>query len=87
MLDADERLAEARHRARYTTGLMWHVGAYIIINGFFFAMDLFLGAEGVQWANWIAITWAFALAAHVLAWTIDGRGTEARLVRRFMDAD
>lgn len=77
-----EELAE--QRARYLTGMLWHVGAFVIINVFFWAIDLFLGASGVQWAFWVTAGWGFALAFHVLAWLIDGRQVERRSAERYV---
>lgn len=75
----------AARRAAYTTGLLWHVGAFAIINLSFWLMDLALGQDGLQWAPWITVFWAFALAFHVLAWLIDGRQVESRLADTYRD--
>lgn len=77
----------ARERARYLTGLLWHVGAFLIINGFFWVLDLGVGAEGLQWAYWITLFWGLALAFHVLAWFIDGRQLEDRKTRAYLEDD
>jgi uncharacterized membrane protein len=68
----------ARKRARYLTDLLWHAGAFLIINVFFWILDLGLGRGGVQWAYWITGVWAFALAFHGLAYYVDGRGVAER---------
>jgi 2TM domain len=75
----------AQQRARYLTGLLWHVGAFVIINAFFWLLDLLTGPEGIQWAYWITAVWGFALLFHVLAWFIDGRQLERRLTRSYLD--
>ena len=80
----DEELA--RRRAKYFTDLLWHIGAFAIINASFWAMDLFLGREGVQWAYWITIPWGIGLAFHVLAWLIDGRQLQQRRTERYLRA-
>ncbi len=82
---SDRQLAE--RRAKYQTGLMWHVGAFVIINGFFWLMDLALGQDGLQWAPWITAFWGLALLFHVLAWFIDGRQVERRLTDRYSESD
>ncbi len=74
----------AERRANYLTGLLWHIGAFLIINGFFWAMDLALGADGVQWAVWITAAWGFALAFHVLAYLIDGRQVRERKTHQYL---
>ena len=69
---------QARRRARYLTGLLWHIGTFLIVNGFFWLMDLTLGAGGAQWAPWITAAWGFALLFHLLAWLIAGCDIEGR---------
>jgi hypothetical protein len=64
---------ERARRARYLTGVMWHAGAFLIINVFFWVLDLLVGQAGVQWAYWITLFWGFALAFHVLAYLVVGR--------------
>lgn len=74
---------QARRRARYWSGLVWHAGAFLIINAFFWLMDMGLGQSGAQWWYWIAIPWAFALAFHGLAYYVDGRRLEDRAAEKF----
>jgi hypothetical protein len=81
---ATSPVERAEHRAQYLTGLLWHVGAFVIINGFFWILDA-MGAGGVNWAFWITGFWGFALAFHALAWFIDGRDIEARKAREYED--
>jgi 2TM domain len=76
---------QARKRARYLTGLLWHTGAFVIVNAFFWTLDLGLGRGGLQWAFWITGAWGFALAFHVLAYYVDGRSVEARTYARSLD--
>ncbi len=75
---------EAERRATYLTGLLWHIGTFLIINGFFWAMDLALGADGAQWAMWITAAWGLALAFHVLAYLIDGRQVRERKTQQYL---
>ena len=74
----------ARRRARYLSGLLWHVGAFAILNGAFWALDFGLGQGGLQWAFWITAVWGFALAFHLLAYVVDGRGVEERAYQRYL---
>jgi hypothetical protein len=37
----------ARKRARAYTALMWHIGVLVVINAFFWILDLGTGAEGL----------------------------------------
>lgn len=82
---SDEQLAE--RRAKYLTGLVWHIGAFIILNVFFWLLDLFVGQDGVQWAYWITAAWGFALLFHVLAWFVDGRQMERRRANRYLEQE
>jgi len=74
--DAPTAEARARTRAKYLSGLLWHVGAFIIISACFWILDLTVGENGLQWAYWITAVWAVGLAFHILAYYIDGRGVE-----------
>jgi hypothetical protein len=78
--------AQARRRAKYLTGLMWHAGAFLIINAFFWILDI-AGGGGLNWALWITGTWGFALAFHALAYYIDGRGLEARKAQEYLEGE
>ncbi|MGI9615012.1 MAG: 2TM domain-containing protein [Acidimicrobiales bacterium] len=80
---SDEQLAA--ERANYLTGLIWHLGTFLIINAFFWVLDLVIGQEGIQWAFWITIFWSVGLAFHVLAWFIDGRQVERRRAQRYLE--
>ncbi len=73
---------QIRHRARYLSGLVYHVGTFLIISAFFWTMDAGLGQDGIQWAHWVSGFWAIALAFHGLAYYVDGRGIEDRMIQR-----
>ncbi len=75
----------ARRRAQYLTGLMWHAGAFLIINAFFWILDLWTGAAGINWSFWITALWGFALAFHALAWFVEGRQVEERKTRQYIE--
>lgn len=75
----------ARRRAKYLSGLIWHFGTFLIINTFFWILDLAVGEDGLQWAFWITGVWAFALLFHVLAWYVDGRQLEERKTRQYLN--
>jgi Na+/melibiose symporter-like transporter len=80
MAQADESTPEARarKRAKSYTGLMWNIGTFLVINAFFWLLDIATGSDGVQWAYWITISWGLALAFHVVACVVGGRGLEER---------
>lgn len=75
----------AHKRAKASTSLMWHIGVFIIINAFFWILDLWTGASGLQWAFWITLFWGFALLFHALAWFVDGRQLERRRTQHYLE--
>jgi hypothetical protein len=81
---AEER---ARQRAKALTDLIWHAGAFVIINAFFWILDLYIGAPGIQWSIWITLFWGFALAWHALAYIVDGRQLEERKTQEYLDEE
>ncbi|MDH3498714.1 MAG: 2TM domain-containing protein [Acidimicrobiia bacterium] len=80
---AEER---ARRRAKYLSGLVWHAGAFLIINAFFWLLDI-AGPGGVNWSFWITAAWGFALAFHALAYVVDGRQLEERKSQQYLDEE
>lgn len=77
----------ARRRAKYLTGLLWHAGVFLIINAFFWILDLTVGAGGLNWAYWITLFWGLALAFHALAYFVDGRQLETRKAAQYLAED
>lgn len=82
--DTPSPAEQARRRAKYWTGLVWHAGVFIIINAFFWVLDLGLGQNGLQWAYWITGFWGLALAFHALAYYVDGRQLEDRTSQQYL---
>jgi hypothetical protein len=80
MAQASESAPEARahERAKSYTGLMWHTGAFLGINAFFWLLDVIRGANGVQWTYWITLFWGLALVYPVVAYVVGGSGLEER---------
>ena len=76
--DASTPDSRSQKRAKSYTGLLWHIGVFIVINAFFWTLDLVTGAEGIQWAYWITIFWGLALAFHVVAYLVGDSGVEQR---------
>lgn len=79
-LTSEQRAAK---RAKYLTGLMWHAGAFVIINAFFWILDAW-GEGGINWAYIITAVWGFALAFHALAYWVDGRQVEERKTQQYL---
>jgi apolipoprotein N-acyltransferase len=77
-------LERAQRRAKALTDVIWHIGAFVILNGFFWLLDAITGG-GITWAFWITIPWALALAFHLLAWYVQGRQIEERATDRYLD--
>jgi Na+/melibiose symporter-like transporter len=86
MAEAEETTPEARarKRAKSFTGLLWHIGTFVVINAFLWILDIVAGAPGVQWAYWITIFWGIGLAFHVLAYLIDDSGVEEHKYQKFL---
>ena len=76
----------AARRARYLTGLMWHVGTFLIINAFFWLLDAW-GGSGVTWSFVVTVAWGLALAFHALAYLIAGRNVEHRKIEQYLEED
>ncbi len=77
----------SRYQARYLSDLIWHAGTFVIINSFFWILDLGLGQGGLQWSYWITGFWGLALAFHVLAYFVAGRQLEDRKARQYLDKE
>jgi len=79
----EEFVQKSGRRAKYLTGLMWHVGVYVIINIFMVFLDL-LGEGGINWSIWIIAGWGLALAFHALAYFVDGRNVESDKAQEYL---
>ena len=86
MVSMEERTLEERalRRAKYLSGLVWHIGAFVIINAFFWILDS-LGGGGINWAIWITVMWGIGLAFHVLAYLVDGRQLEEQKAEQYIE--
>jgi hypothetical protein len=64
----------ARRRAREITAFFWHLGTFVVINGFLWFVIR-------EWSVnlWIIVPWGLALAFHGLATFLGPRGLEERL--------
>jgi hypothetical protein len=59
-------------RASERAELLWHFGIFILVNGFIWIQDLAIGG-GVDYAYWVTIPWAIALAVHTSMYTWNRR--------------
>ncbi len=73
----------ARKRVEDFSSLLWHAGAFVVVNSFLWFLDI-VGGDGIQWAIWVTIPWAVGLAFHILAYLIDDRGREGRRYEKFL---
>lgn len=69
----------------HLSGLLWHAGAFVIINAFVWILDITLGPSGLDRASWVTGVWGFALAFHALAYLIEGRGFEERKSQQYVE--
>ena len=76
----------ARRRARDLVRLLWHAGAFLIINAFFWLLDFGLNHGGPHWAYWITAAWGLALVFHALTYYVAGRGVEERKYEQYLAA-
>ena len=73
----------ARRRTKDLSGLLWHIGVYVVVNAFLMIQDLAAGG-GLDYAQWTAIPWGVAVALHVLAYFLSARRFDARMYDRFL---
>lgn len=78
--------ALAQQRAKYLADVLWHGGAFLIVNAFLWILDISQGG-GLNWAGIVTVAWGFGLAFHVLAYLIDGRQLERRKTQQYLDED
>jgi hypothetical protein len=78
--------ARARKRAQDYAALLVHVGAYVIVNVFMWALDLATGG-GVQWAYWVTIPWGLGLGLHFTSYYLEERGMSDRKYRQFLEEE
>jgi apolipoprotein N-acyltransferase len=87
----DERMTtpeqRARERAEAYTALMWHIGSFVVLNGFFWILDAVTGPAGFQWAYWITIFWGFGLAFHFVAYAVGESGLEDRKYEKALESE
>ena len=73
----------ARKRVEEFVGLMWHVFAFVVVNGFLWGIDIVNGG-GVDWAYWVTIAWGLGLVFHVADYLFDRSGFQERRYQRLL---
>ena len=72
----------AQRRAKDYTGLLWHIATFVIINAFFWTIDLATG--GATWAFWITLFWGIGLLFHI-AWYFIDVSRSGKRYERFLE--
>lgn len=67
----------ARPRTSKSAVLLWHIGAFVVVNLVLWIVDLVNGG-GIGTMLWISIPWSLALGAHLMAYTPDRGDTNDR---------
>jgi apolipoprotein N-acyltransferase len=78
--------ARARQRVKSLTDLLWHIGVFVVVNGFLWIQDIVAGG-GVEYAYWTTIPWGFGLLMHVLAFFYSRRGLEERKYQEYLQEE
>ena len=79
------KLAEKRVNERM--GLIWHITAYVIVNGFLVTIWALTGANDSFWFIWPMLGWGIGLAFHIASY-VSGRtspATRERQIQKEMD--
>lgn len=74
----------ALRRAKEYSSMLWHIGAFVIINAMLWFLDVIVGGDGLQWAYWVTVFWGIGLAFHVVAYFVDGSGLEEKKYQEFL---
>jgi len=53
--------------------LFWHLGTYVIINGFLVIVWAITGA-GYPWFIWVMVGWGIGVAFHIMQYLISSHG-------------
>jgi hypothetical protein len=59
----------------------------VVLNAFFWLLDLMIGTLGLQWAYWITLLWGLALVSHIVAYLIDSRGVREHKAQQYLDQE
>ena len=83
--DEEEQLrAAAASRLKRKSDFHWHLVAYVVINGFFWALwALTSGVDSYPWPAWITLCWGLGVAFHW--WDATRRPITPQAIQREMD--
>ena len=83
-----EQLLEERveRRLKDRSDLIYHIGAYVIVNAFIIVVWALSGA-GYPWFIWCLVPWGFGLAIHIFVYLISARSESAkqRMIEKEME--
>jgi len=63
----------AERRVKERMDLFWHLGTYVIINGFLVIVWAITGA-GYPWFIWVMVGWGIGVAFHIMQYLISSHG-------------
>lgn len=75
--------ARARRRVKDLSTLLWHTGAYVVVNTFLWIQDI-AGGGGLEYAYWTTIGWGIGLAFHHVAYFLGRRDLEGRRYQKYL---
>ena len=73
----------AVRRLKDFSSLVWHISAFLIVNGFLWFLDLLPG-DGLDWAYWTTVPWGVGLAFHIAAYFISDDDESNRRSKKFL---
>jgi hypothetical protein len=86
----DESYERARRRVRDLKDFYEHLGIYLIINFFLFALNVVV-SPGKWWFYWVTLFWGVGLLFHALDTILEGRilgrEWEERKVREYVEKE
>ena len=82
--ETPQEIAERRVKQRLE--LWWHLGTYVIINGFLVIVWAITGG-GYPWFIWVMVGWGIGIAFHIMQYflTIHGESRRQDMIRREME--
>jgi len=71
----DRRNPQPKEQQGEYANLMWHIGAYVVVNALLWFQDIAAGG-GLEYAYWVTIPWGVGLAAHITAYVVESHDTQ-----------
>ncbi|MBN2028264.1 MAG: 2TM domain-containing protein [Actinobacteria bacterium] len=82
--ETPEEIAERRVKQRLE--LWWHLGSYVIVNGFLVIVWAISGG-GYPWFVWVMVGWGIGVAFHIMQYlmTVHGESRRQDMIRKEME--